>query len=185
MARRALKISEKKLPSEHPDVARSLNTLATLYCRHHWYGQAEPLFQRALSILEKSLGVDHPELVGILNNLAVLYGTQRRYTQAETFLRRSLDIRNKSGNLTQVRTTEKNLADLCLITGRYSEAERLLRHWLEISEKALEPNDPELAQGFKEHAFALRKMHRKSEAARSEARANAILRDNKARSRVK
>jgi tetratricopeptide (TPR) repeat protein len=117
--------------------------------------------------------------VGVLNNLAVLYGSSHRYTDAENVLKRSLEIREKSGNPAQVRTAQKNLTDIFLISGQFAEAERRLRGWLEVSEKELAPNDPELAKGYRELAFALRKMHRKSEAATSEARANAILRDNR------
>jgi tetratricopeptide (TPR) repeat protein len=59
---RALAISEKALGPDHPDVAKSLNNLASLYRNQGRYGEAEPLYKRALAITEKALGPDHPDV---------------------------------------------------------------------------------------------------------------------------
>ncbi len=53
--KRALEIREKALGPDHPDVANSLNNLASLYDEQGRYGEAEPLLKRALTILEKAL----------------------------------------------------------------------------------------------------------------------------------
>jgi tetratricopeptide (TPR) repeat protein len=68
--RRALVIRERVLGSDHPDVATSLNNLASLYKSQGKYDEAEPLHRRALAIREKSLGSDHPDVAASLNNLA-------------------------------------------------------------------------------------------------------------------
>src|SRR5262245_47854217 len=60
LAQRALAIREKALGPDHPDVAQSLNTLATLYSKQGLYAETEPLYTRALAIREKLLGPDHP-----------------------------------------------------------------------------------------------------------------------------
>ena len=52
-------IHEKVLGGEHPDVATSLNTLASLYQEQGRYAEAEPLNKRALAIREKVLGGEH------------------------------------------------------------------------------------------------------------------------------
>ena len=175
LARRALAIREQILGPEHLQVARSLNTLATLCSQKGWYSQAEPMYHRALRMMDKSLGSWHPDLVPILNNLAVFYGTQRRYTSAEVMLRRALLIREKLGDSGKSAAALRNLANLYRISGQYAKAEPLLRQWLEIRERAMAPNGRELADGLLEHGFVLRKMHRKSEAKASEARARSIL----------
>jgi nephrocystin-3 len=57
---RALKIYESALPPNHPDIARSLNDLATLYHEQRRYAEALPLYQRALKIYESAWGPNHP-----------------------------------------------------------------------------------------------------------------------------
>jgi tetratricopeptide (TPR) repeat protein len=53
-------IREKVLGPNHPDVAQSLNNLASLLYTKGDYAGAEPLYRRALAIDEKALGPDHP-----------------------------------------------------------------------------------------------------------------------------
>src|SRR5262245_44604910 len=69
-AQQVLAIREKALGRDHPDVAGSLNNLASLYQGQGRYADAEPLFQRALAIYEKALGRDHPDVATPLKNLA-------------------------------------------------------------------------------------------------------------------
>ncbi len=59
----ALHIREETLDAEHPDVATSLNNLASLYQDQGRYEEAEPLFVRALAIGEKVFGGEHPDKV--------------------------------------------------------------------------------------------------------------------------
>ncbi len=59
---RALAIWEKALGPDHPDVAASLNNLASLYHAQGAYERAKPLYERALAIREKALGPDHPDV---------------------------------------------------------------------------------------------------------------------------
>src|SRR4029453_730245 len=58
---RALAIREKALGPEHPDVAQSLNNLASLYQTQGRYTEAEPLYQRVLASRERVLGAEHPD----------------------------------------------------------------------------------------------------------------------------
>ena len=46
--------------ASHPDVAQSLNNLATHYQKQQRYANSEPLFRRALAIYEKALGRSIP-----------------------------------------------------------------------------------------------------------------------------
>ena len=52
MAKRALKLHEKWLPFNHPDIALSLNNLAAFYDTQGKFAGAEPLYKRALEIYE-------------------------------------------------------------------------------------------------------------------------------------
>jgi tetratricopeptide (TPR) repeat protein len=50
LVQRALAIREQTLGPDHPDLAQSLNNLATIYLRQGQFSEALPLFQRALAI---------------------------------------------------------------------------------------------------------------------------------------
>jgi tetratricopeptide (TPR) repeat protein len=56
LAQRALAIREKALGPDHPDVAKSLNSLALLYAKQGRYADAEPLYKRALAISANAIG---------------------------------------------------------------------------------------------------------------------------------
>jgi tetratricopeptide (TPR) repeat protein len=63
-----LEIREKLLGKEHPDVATSLNNLASLYYSQGKYAEAEPLYQRAIAILIATLGENHPNIQTVRKN---------------------------------------------------------------------------------------------------------------------
>src|SRR5580704_8615216 len=62
LAQQVLAIREKMLGPDHPDVALSLNSLASLYDKQGRYAEAEPLYKRALVIRGKAFGPDHPDV---------------------------------------------------------------------------------------------------------------------------
>ncbi len=69
---RSLRILEKMLGEEHPNVAASLNNLAMLHHDQGGYDQALPLYERSLRIWEKALGEEHPNVATSLENFARL-----------------------------------------------------------------------------------------------------------------
>src|ERR1700722_11542716 len=91
LSQRALKIDEKLLGPEHPNVATDLNNLAEFYRIENRPADAEPLYRRALDMREKALGPDHPDMVPTLINFAVFYDFQRRPASAAPLYRRALD----------------------------------------------------------------------------------------------
>ena len=91
----ALATFEKALGPEHPDVATSLNNLASLYYAQGKYAEAEPLYKRALPIDEKALGPDHPHVATSLENYAALLRKTGRTTDAAKMEARAKAIRAK------------------------------------------------------------------------------------------
>jgi tetratricopeptide (TPR) repeat protein len=79
---RSLAIREKALGRDHPDVAQSLNNLASLYSNQGKFKEAEPLYKRALAIVDKTLGAEHPEIVMILKNYSILLQKTDRKAEA-------------------------------------------------------------------------------------------------------
>jgi CHAT domain-containing protein len=163
---RALTIQEKVLGSEHPDVALSLNNLATLYQNMGNYSQAKPLFQRALTIREKVLGQEHPDVATSLNNLALLYQNMGNYNQAEDMYQRSLAILEKlvGKEHPNVATSLNNLAELYRVQGNYSQAELLFQRSLAIREKVLRPEHPNVATSLNNLALLYQNMGNYSQA---------------------
>jgi tetratricopeptide (TPR) repeat protein len=80
------------LGKEHPDVAQSLNNLASLYYSQGRYKEAEHYFLEALELFKCLLGGEHPDVALILNNLAALYESQGRYKDAEHLYLQALEI---------------------------------------------------------------------------------------------
>ena len=80
---------------EHPDVAASLNNLATLYAKQGRYDEAEPLRVETLKARKRTLGVDNRATIQSMNNLANQYWRQRRYDEAEPLYRESLEARRR------------------------------------------------------------------------------------------
>jgi tetratricopeptide (TPR) repeat protein len=132
LAQRALAILEKARGPDHPDVALSLNNLASLYVAQGRYADAEPLYKRSLAVKEKVFGPDHPDVATVLNNLAELYRAQGRYTDAEPLYKRSLAIREKTfgTNHPDIAQSLNNLALLYKAQGRYGDAEALYKRSL-------------------------------------------------------
>ena len=56
MFEESLAIRKKMLGEEHPDVADSLNNLASLYKNQGKYDEAEKMYNEALAIRKKMLG---------------------------------------------------------------------------------------------------------------------------------
>src|SRR6266545_1209122 len=149
-AERALEIRERLLGTEHPDVAASIDNLASIYTGNAEYVKAEPLYRRALAIREKALGKDHPETAKSLNNLAEVYRIQGKYLEAEPLYKRALEIREKAlgKDHPQVALSLNNLALLYRTQGKYVEGEPLFKRALDIREKALGKDHSDTAQSL-------------------------------------
>ena len=82
--KRVLAIREKTLPPDHPEIAESLNNLATLYKDEGNYKEAVPLYTRCIEIVEKTEGPNSPHAATVLLHLAeILKKTGREKAGAE------------------------------------------------------------------------------------------------------
>jgi tetratricopeptide (TPR) repeat protein len=147
---RALAIKEESLGPEHPDVAVSLNNLASLYDNQGQFPKAERLHQRALTIWEKALGPEHPNMAASFNNLALLYYNQGQYGKAEPLYQRALAIKEKvmGPKHPSVATSLDNLVTLYYTQGQYAKAEPICQRGLAIREKAFGQEHPDVADSL-------------------------------------
>ena len=83
LCKRALKIREKVLGPDHPDVAKQLNNLALLCQNQGKYDEVELYYKRSLEIYEAKLGPDDPNVAKTKNNLSSAYLKQGKYKEAE------------------------------------------------------------------------------------------------------
>ncbi|MEH2152698.1 tetratricopeptide repeat protein, partial [Nostoc sp.] len=162
-----LEITKKRLGEEHPDVAASLNNLASLYHNQGRYSEAEPLYIQALALTRKLLGEEHPNVALSLNNLASLYYSQGRYSEAEPLLySQALALSRKllGEEHPDVALSLNNLAELYRNQGRYSEAEPLNIQALTLWRKLLGEEHPDVALSLNNLAELYRNQGRYSEA---------------------
>ncbi len=144
---RALEIRERLLGAEHPNVASTLNNLASIYRNQGEFDKALELQQRALSIVEKTMGTEHPNVASALNGLATIYSDKGNYDMAETLYRQSLDIFEKTlgAEHPNVASLLHNLAGIYLDRGDFEKAEPLYQRTLSIKEKTLGAEHPNIA----------------------------------------
>ena len=143
LCKQALEDLEKTSGHDHPDVATMLNILALVYRYSEFsgernfdtsghahftfrdqnkYKEAANLLNDALAIREKTLGENHPAVAATLNNLAVLYGKRGKYKVGFWF-------RNCQ-----------------TYTSTSQDAEPLCKRALEIREKVLGSDHPDVAK---------------------------------------
>ena len=148
LGERILKIRERILGQEHPDVAETLNYLANLYASRGDHAKAELLYQRALTIREKVFGPQHPAVALTLNNLASLNANIKdKNAKVASYFERALAILEKAlePQHIAIAQTLSNLAEFYRERGDYAKAEPLFQRALPALEKALGPQHPVVA----------------------------------------
>jgi tetratricopeptide (TPR) repeat protein len=172
---RAAAAKERELGDEHPDFARALLDLGTLYRLMNEHGKAEPPIRRAVAILERALGPEHPEVAGNLTNLGGRLRDQGKFAEAEPILKRALAIREKilPPNHPDIVRSTLGVANLYADQKRYADAEPLFQRCIAMLEaiKSYGTGYPNLPDTLRVYAGMLKQMGRGSEAATLEARA--------------
>jgi tetratricopeptide (TPR) repeat protein len=145
-----LEVIRERFGGEHPDVASSLNSLASLYQSQGRYSEAEPLLVKALEMHKQLLGDEHPNMASSLNNLAYLYNSQGRYSEAEPLYVEALKMRKQllGDEHPDVANSLNNLASLYDSQGRYSEAGPLYVKALEMRKQLLGDEHPDVASSL-------------------------------------
>jgi tetratricopeptide (TPR) repeat protein len=144
--RSAVQEAERTNP-ESVELAICLMGLAQLYGSQWQYDKCEHNFKRALSILQTVLPKDDPAVVRCLKEIALMYQVQSKYTEAEAYYRQVLEILaaepEPRHELSEVVAA---LVEIFKDQGRFNEAEVAQRRLIEITEKLMGPDHPELAQ---------------------------------------
>lgn len=91
----ALAIREQLHPGDHPDVARSLNSLAIDLSRLGDFEGARQLHERALEMRQRLYRGDHPSVASSLHNLGINFRTLGLLDRALELHRRALEMRRR------------------------------------------------------------------------------------------
>lgn len=171
--KRSLQIFEKELGADDSEVATSLSFLSVLRVDREEFVEAEALKRRVIEIQQKA---EHPSLAYSKRSLARILACQDKQDEARPLLATALEIlrkRPRTGDskvalATNARANERYEA------GRYFEASRLYHLAANSFERALGPDDINVATSQEACAKALRKLGREKEATVREAEASAI-----------
>ena len=164
------------------EVARNLDKLAAIYTEQKRFAEAQKLSERSLFIWMKELKPGSAELAEKYEKVAELYEALNRPADAEPLVQQVLTAR-ESDTVASLNT----LAAIYMSKQNFTEAEPLYRLSLTILDKkgvltgkrplflsSSEDNLELLAQTAFEYADLLKKMKRKSDASKIEARIRAV-----------
>lgn len=176
----ALRIREKALPPDHPDLALSYSNVAASLADFKRYDEAIPLFEKALAIVEKRLGVEHPSYSETLLSMGVTLGLAGRLPEAEATLRRAknLSARVLGPGHTQTNRAADLLARTLIERHRYAEAAAELAPVIQAFESP-DAERTDLAVALEDVANAWWPLGRHAEAIAAAKRARAIHRERK------
>jgi len=143
---KCLAIDKEHLGPLHPNTAKDLGNLGTLYIEMSRFAEAERLLLKSLQIL-KTTGKDDPDVATYMQNLAGLYEATFQYTEAEPLYHEALAIQEKmlGGSAPDIATTINNLGMLYHNIGVYGKAETLFLRAQKIFETANGLEDPDTA----------------------------------------
>lgn len=148
----SIRTAEKMFGSGHPEVAKGLIGLGRLCRNRRQFDRAEPILRKALTLRQRARGWEHIELVEVMENLSEVYDATKQYAQQAPLLERIVAIREKYPDSADVALPlAKNLMDLSVARQRIGHAAPvtdLLRRSLEIKEKFLPPEHPDVAKSI-------------------------------------
>jgi tetratricopeptide (TPR) repeat protein len=99
---------------DHPNVARDVNNLGSVYKAQGRLEEAREAYERALEIDEGAFGPDHPRVAIRVNNLGSVYQDQGRLEEAREAFERALGILERflGPDHPSTRTVKANLESL-------------------------------------------------------------------------
>ncbi|PSB59944.1 hypothetical protein C7B61_18320, partial [filamentous cyanobacterium CCP1] len=140
----ALNIRRQLFGEAHPDIATSLNNLASLHKDQRQYSEAELLYRQSLEIRLLLLGEENLDTATSWNDLAIVLKARDQYKEAELLHSKALETRRKllGNDHLDVAESLNNLGVLHIAQGRYEEAKSLFENALSCRKKLLGERHP-------------------------------------------
>lgn len=127
----AIQLRRKSLSPYHPDLARSIHSLANVFERTRDYEQAVQAYQEAVDLRQMSLPDAHADTAASLHGLGNAYQFLGLYSEALNAYQQSLDIRRKI-QMVEAATTLNNMAGVYQSQRAYPPAMRCLQDALKV-----------------------------------------------------
>jgi CHAT domain-containing protein/tetratricopeptide (TPR) repeat protein len=146
-AEKSLDIRKAIIGEQHPNYARSLNTLGALYSANGDFPRAESLYQRALRVGKSVFGEQHPAYATTLTNLGGLYLEMGDFTRAVPLHQKALEVMKfvHGEQHPDYAVALDNLAALYHDLGDDARAAPLHYKAIEIMSSVLGPQHPDYA----------------------------------------
>jgi tetratricopeptide (TPR) repeat protein len=147
---KSIKVIQKLLPPNHPDLASFYNNIGGVYFKMGEYSKALSYYENALEIRQKIHPRNHLDLATSYNSIGLLYDSMGEYSKALSYYEKDLEIRQKSlpPNHPGLAISYNNIGLVYYNTGEYSKALSCYKKALEIRQKSLPPNHPDLANSY-------------------------------------
>ncbi|MFN1836053.1 tetratricopeptide repeat protein [Balneola sp. MJW-20] len=133
-AEKAFSLLEDLHGSNHPEIARALNSMGWLYRQKADFEKADSLLTAALNMRKTIYGTDHLDVARSLNDLAVLKQSRGDYAATDSLLKQAIEIRRTiSGDQNEaVGVLLSNYAALKYGLGDFVAAEQLMSESLDV-----------------------------------------------------
>jgi len=165
-AERALKIERELHAGGHPDVARSLYSLARARQALGRSAEAEPLLVEALEMGQRLQWGDQPSTALVLNCLANVRVSLGRLTEAEGLYAQALEMDQRlcKGDHPNVARGLQNLGYVSQLLNHPAEAERLYVKALEMYQRLFKGDHPDVAWSLTNLAYVRKRLGRPADA---------------------
>lgn len=165
-AEQALKIVQDLHSGDHPDVALSLDVLASVRGSLGDMAGAEQLLTKALEICQRLYQGDHRDIASAINNLAGAVEMQGRLEEAEALFRQALEMDRRLAKSDDIGVASdlNNLARVLEALGRAPEAEPLLAQALEMRRRLFGDDHPGVAESVNDLAMVRESLGREADA---------------------
>ena len=156
----ALEIRLRTLPSDHPHLATSYNSIGGAHYSNGDWSKALRFYEQALDIRQRSLPAHHPSLATTYNNIAILSSQMGEHAKALSYYEKMLDIEERTlpPLHPDLATSYNNIGGLYNDMTDYAKALSLYHKALEIRRKALPAGHPDLPESLDNIGSAYRSL---------------------------
>jgi tetratricopeptide (TPR) repeat protein len=147
---KSLKIRQKTLPADHPNLAASYSSIGSVYNNMSEYSKALSYYEKALEIRQKTLPAIHPDFAQSYNNIGAMYDNMDEYSKALPYYEKALQIWQKTlpANHPSLAASYNNIGSVYDNIGEHSKALLYYEKALQIWQKTLPANHPSLAASY-------------------------------------
>lgn len=163
--REAMEVGLAVMGDTHDDTLAAMGNLGAVLQMSRKFDEAEPLLRRGLVLREQKLGPEDPSTIMARTNYAVMKYTMGDFAVAERGFREVYEVQKRQGLQNQAYlSTLNNLANTTNLLGNNAEAEVLYREAIELGQRILGKDHPNVLRYVASLASVLKFLDRNEEA---------------------